>query len=242
MLRHRGLRPNDAFVISYPRSGATWTLFMLRHALTGTGATFDNLNDVIPYVGAHAGTPEILAGGGRLIRSHELADVGSRRVVYLVRDPRSIVLSEYRWQLMSGYFRGGLEAFVDDYVSGAANPWGAWDRHVLHWLAHPAKTAGPLLVVRYEDLRREPAAHLAGILDFLGSGAAPAVLEEVVAANDLAAMRRNEHATALPKVRDDLDFVGQGAVASWRDQLPAEASSRILDRFAATMERTGYLP
>ncbi len=214
---------------------------MLRHALTGVPATFSNLNGVVPYVGAHPRTPGILGDGGRLIRSHETLDLGPRRVVYLVRDPRSVVLSEYRWQLMSGYFRGNLTDFVDDFVSGAANPWGAWDRHVLRWYSHPARTSGSLLVVRYEDLRREPTTFLAQILRFLG--AAPRVgLEQVIAANDLAAMRRNEHDTALPKVRDDLDFVGRGGVTAWRDQLPADVSARIVERFGGTMAGAGYHP
>lgn len=241
VLRHRGLRPNDAFVVSYPRSGSTWTLFMLRHALTGVPATFGNLNEAVPYVGAHAHVPGILADGGRLIRSHETLDVGPRRVVYLVRDPRSVVLSEYRWQLMSGYFAGSLTEFVDDFVSGAANPWGAWDRHVQRWWAHQERTAGPLLVVRYEDLRRDPAAGLARVLGFLGGDIPSIRLQQVVAANDLTAMRQSERDTSIPKVREDLDFVGDGGVTVWRDQLPPDASARIAARFAGTITRAGYV-
>ena len=242
VVRHRGLRPNDALVVSYPRSGLTWTVFMLRHALTGVPATFGNLNEAIPYLGAHAQVPGILADGGRLIRSHETLDVGPRRVVYLVRDPRSVVLSEYRWQLMSGYFAGSLSDFVDDFLSGAANPWGAWDRHVRRWSAHQERTSGPLQVVRYEDLRRDPAGELARVLGFLGDETPPDRLEEIVTANDLTAMRQSERDTSIPKVREDLDFVGEGGVAAWRDQLPADASARITARFGETIARAGYVP
>jgi Sulfotransferase domain len=215
---------------------------MLRHALTGVRATFGNLNEAVPYVGAHVHVPGILADGGRLIRSHETLDLGPRRVVYLVRDPRSVVLSEYRWQLMSGYFTGTLTDFVDDFLSGAANPWGAWDRHVERWCAHRGNMAGPLLVVRYEDLRRDPAAELARVLGFLGDDTSPTRIQQVVATNDLAAMRRSERDTSIPKVREDLDFVGDGGVDIWRDQLPREASARIAARFAETITRAGYVP
>lgn len=215
---------------------------MLRHALTGVPATFGNLNEAVPYVGAHAHVPGILADGGRLIRSHESLDLGPRRVVYLVRDPRSVVLSEYRWQLMSGYFAGSLTDFVDDFLSGAVNPWGAWDRHVQRWCAHQEDRTRPLLVVRYEDLRRDPAAGLARILGFLGDHSPPIRVQEIVAANDLASMRRSEQDTSIPKIRQDLDFVGDGGVAGWRHQLPHDASARIAARFAETITRTGYVP
>jgi hypothetical protein len=242
VMRHRGLRPNDAFVVSYPRSGSTWTVFMLRHALTCVPATFGNLNAAVPYVGAHAPVPGILPDGGRLIRSHETLDLGPRRVVYLVRDPRSVVLSEYRWQLMSGYFGGSLSDFVDDFLSGAANPWGAWDRHVQRWCAHHERSSGPLLVVRYEDLRLDPVSGLARLLGFLGEDTPPDRLEQVVAANDLTAMRQSERDTSIPKAREDLDFVGDGGLAAWRDQLPSDASARIAARFGETMARAGYVP
>jgi Sulfotransferase domain len=241
-LRHRGLRPGDAFVVSYPRSGTTWTVFMLRHALTGIPATFGNLNEAVPYLGGHARVSGILADGGRLIRSHETLDLGPRRVVYIVRDPRSVVLSEYRWQLMSGYFDGTLADFVGDFVSGTANPWGAWDRHVECWYAHTARASGPLLVVRYEDLRQDPAAVLSRILGFLGSATSPTRLQAIVDANDLNSMRRSERDTAIPKVREDLEFVGDGGVASWRDQLSGDATARITERFGDVMRRAGYGP
>lgn len=150
--RHRGLRPADCFLVSYPRSGTTWTLFMVCEALLGAPRSFDDLHQTAPYVGDHRTVRPLLPDDGRLIWSHEVAEVGARKVVYLVRDPRSIVSSEYRWQLLAGHYAGPFDPFVDDFLNGRSNPWGAWDRHVDRWQQHATRTDGALLTVRYEDM------------------------------------------------------------------------------------------
>jgi hypothetical protein len=55
-------------------------------------------------------------------------------------------------------------------------------------------------------------------------------------------MRQSERDTSIPKAREDLDFVGDGGLAAWRDQLPSDASARIAARFGETMARAGYVP
>lgn len=241
-LRHRGLRPDDAFCVSYPRSGSTWTLFMLCEVLTGEPTTFGELHRTIPYLGGHDCAPGVLSGGGRLVHSHEVGDLGDRRVVYLVRDPRSVVLSEYRWQLMAGLFEGPFPAFLDDFLAGTSNPWSSWADHVHRWFAHGRRASDRLLVVRYEELRQAPAAHLQRILGFLGEPAPPSRVEPAVAANDLAAMRDKERRSIPAKHRGDLDFVGQGSIGLWREALTPDQAAAIAERFAPAMRLAGYEP
>lgn len=240
LIRHTGLRGSDAFVVSYPRSGTTWTLFMLSEAITGRPMTFGQEQNAVPYIGSHRRVPSLLPGEGRLIWSHEIHRVGSHRVIYLVRDPRSVVLSEYRWQEMQGYYSGGLNAFVDDFVRGASNPWGAWDRHVEHWLDHPRRTSAPLHLVRYEDLRVDPVTVLDSMLAFLGRSRPTDAIHRIVERNRIEQMRDKERRSAIPKIRGDLTFVGEGGVDLWRQELPDHCARAIEDRFGRTMASFGY--
>src|SRR5688572_26204499 len=68
-LRHRRLRSADAFLASYPRSGSTWTRFLLFELLTGTPADFTPVIRTIQYIGDHHDSPALLPGGGRLIKT-----------------------------------------------------------------------------------------------------------------------------------------------------------------------------
>src|SRR5512135_269745 len=66
-LRHHGFRPEDVFLGSYPRSGTTWSRFVLYEIITGQEGGFDDVNGLLHGVGTQATGARLLPGGGRLI-------------------------------------------------------------------------------------------------------------------------------------------------------------------------------
>ena len=60
-LRHHGFRPEDVFLGSYPRSGTTWSRFVLYEILTGQEGGFDDVNGLLHGVGTQASSPEAAA-------------------------------------------------------------------------------------------------------------------------------------------------------------------------------------
>jgi hypothetical protein len=70
-MRHRGFRPADCFVASYPRSGSTWLCFLLAEILTRNESQFGTVNELIPQVGDHRNAKPILPTGGKVIKTHE---------------------------------------------------------------------------------------------------------------------------------------------------------------------------
>jgi hypothetical protein len=240
-VRYTGIDPNDLFVASYPRSGTTWLRFLLFELLTNTPAEFVPVNRAIPYVGKHRDAPRLLPSGGRIIQTHETFLRGVASAIYLVRDPRSVVLSEYRWQLRTGLFEGTFDAFFDAFLSGRANPYGRWDRHVETWLRSDVGTAGRIHVVRYVDLRTDPQAELQRILRFLGIHRPPSSVKTVIANNSLAAMQAKEERApegALgARARGDIRFVQSGSTSAWKDDLSDEQARAIEETFAVTLRR-----
>jgi hypothetical protein len=240
-IRYTGVRPNDLFIASYPRSGTTWLRFLLFELLTGTPAEFVPVNESIPYVGKHRGAPELLPSGGRVIQTHETFLLGVRSAIYLVRDPRSVVLSEYRWQLRTGLFEGSFESFFEAFMSGHANPYGRWDRHVDTWTHSRLAAEDRLHIVRFVDLRTDAVSELRRILDFLGVRRPTSLIEAVVANNRLAEMRRKEERApegALgARTREDIRFVQSGSTSAWRDELSPGQVRAIEKRFEPTLRR-----
>jgi hypothetical protein len=240
-IRHTGLRPNDLFIASYPRSGTTWLRFLLYELLTGDPAEFVLVNESIPYVGKHRGAPELLPWGGRVIQSHETFLRGVTSALYVVRDPRSVVLSEYQWQLRTGLFEGSFGSFFDEFISGRANPYGRWDHHVDTWTTSELAAEGRLHIVRFIDLRTDAAAELTRILDFLGVQRSASFVERVVAHNRLEEMRRKEERApegALgTEARSDIRFVQSGSTSAWRSELSPDQVRAIEDRFEPALQR-----
>ena len=44
-LRHRGLLSEDAFIVSYPRSGTTWLRFLLCESIAGEAPAFGEISE-----------------------------------------------------------------------------------------------------------------------------------------------------------------------------------------------------
>ena len=241
-LRARDLTAADRVLVSYPRSGTTWVRFLLFELVTGAEAEFGGVGGRIPYVGRHRRTPPSLALGGRLVFTHDPPTRnGSPSVVYLARDPRSVVLSEYRWQQRRRVAPGPFDAFVRDFVDGRTNPWGSWDAHVSAWLTGPAATEGRCLLVRFEDLRADTVGQLRRLADFLAIEASDEAIARAVDHNALGRMREKEDAgVVLSDSRDDVRFVASGAVDAWQRQLDPALAEHITTAFASNLDRLGY--
>ena len=128
--RHRGLTALDVALASYPRSGNTWMRFLLYQLLTGEAGEFESINSTFPYVGDHHDAPSVLPGGGRLIKTHEDQPELYPRAIYVMRDPRDVVLSEHRYQRKFGFVDMPLERFVAVFADGRVHGLGSWGRHV----------------------------------------------------------------------------------------------------------------
>lgn len=250
-LRHRGLRDSDVFLGSYPRSGSTWLRFTLYELLSGKSATFESVNQHMRGPGTHNLGLAALPNAGRFLSTHEPHRPEYRRGVYLVRDVRDVVSSEFWYEKERGFGSRDFDEYLRKMLNGEKK-YGSWQDHVLSWLDSEAARSGNLRVIRYEDMRRDPEPVLAELLEFLGRPAEPSVIQRAVENNALESMRAKEDALhekpgkvrfpekpALP-ASEDGRFVRQGLVGGWRRKLPLHAV-QLIEQFAGTaLARAGY--
>jgi hypothetical protein len=239
-LRHRNLGAADVMVASYPRSGSTWLRFVLAEILTGAPSDFARVNDSIPAVGRHRHAAPLLPAGGRLMKTHEPCRPEYRRGIYVVRDPRDVVISEYAYQLALGRFTNRFDRFVNAFLQGGVNGYGSWQDHVCGWLDAPLAHNGDLLLVRFEDLRAATEATLVRVLGFLSCSADIAAIRAAVANNSIDKMRAKEQRSPQKASRNGR-FVRNGSVGGWRE-LISERHLRLIEQYAGdAMLRLGYL-
>jgi Sulfotransferase domain len=237
---HRDLRAADVMVASYPRSGSTWLRFVLAELLTAAPSDFASVNRSIPAVGSHGKAVPLLPAGGRLIKTHEPYRAEYRRGIYMVRDPRDVVISEYAYQLALGRFANRFDRFVDAFLAGGVNGYGSWQDHVAGWLEAPLAHTGDLLLVRFEDLRAATEATLVRVLGFLGCSANAAAIRAAIANNSINNMRVKELRSPQKASRHGR-FVRNGSVGGWRE-LMSDRHLRLVEQYAGdAMLRLGYL-
>jgi hypothetical protein len=184
------------YIAAFPKSGITYLNFMLFHLL------FDRPQDTrlidSDYIfDVHESLARVPPPGqsDRYVKIHfpfsPQIPLRQRaaRAVYLLRDPIDVMMSVWDFKHLTAE-EGLLDAspsqreaqfqkFCQQWLSsgGLVYPWaGSWRDNVASWLNQQEL---PLLVVRYEQLKANPAEGLRRILRFLGR---PASDERIAAA------------------------------------------------------------
>jgi sulfotransferase family protein len=238
-IRHQGLGPNDVFFGSYPRSGSTWSRFVLCEILTGREADFDVVNATMRGVHRRDHGLPTLPHDGRVLGSHEQYRRQYKRAFYLVRDARDVALSEYAYLKALGFFRGNMDEFLLKFlgVRGRINGFGPWQKHVASWLDSPIAGTDKFTFVRFEDLRQKPEETFSRISEFLGVKPDPQVVKRAVANNSLKRMQEKERLS--PQLPKDA-FVRTGSVQGWREKLTKSQVEMIEEHAGSALLRLGY--
>jgi hypothetical protein len=237
--RHHGFLPADVFLGSYPRSGTTWTRFVLLEILTGHEGGFDEVNGILHGVGNQATGAPVLPGGGRLVATHEQYWKDYQKAIYLVRDVRDVILSEFAYTSALEFFKGDLDEFIRMFLCKKVNPFGPWQKHIATWLDSPIASTPNLLKVHFEELRSNPVEGFTRIAKFLGVNSDPGLIRRAIEHNSLDKMKEKER-KAPQRASVKGQFVRNGIVQGWRAKLTPEQVRFIEHHAGSTLERLGY--
>jgi hypothetical protein len=231
------IRPDDVYVVSYPRSGNNWMRWMLS-LLRDPGLDLGAL-EANPYTCDPYHRPERLGAlrPPRIVKSHAARGPGYPRVVYLYRDGRDCLASHYDFSRRRGLVDGGFADFVARSLHGGLG-FASWADHVGGWLLAPPPC--PLLAVRYEALLAEPESELARAAAFLGLPADEATVRAAVRGASRETFDRHL-ARFSPELyaRGARAGLGEGAGA-WRSRFDPGLEAAFWASAGPAMEALGY--
>jgi Sulfotransferase domain len=240
--------PDDTFLTSYPRSGNTWTRFLVGSLIRPEETvSFLNVERIVPDMYKTADMVLRRLPRPRVLKSHEPFDPRYRRVIYIVRDPRDVAVSNYHWEMKLRSIPEGypIEKFVPRWMEPQF--WlriGSWADHVNSWLATREGNSS-FLLVRYEDLKRDPRAELGRMGALLGVEASAETLDRAVASSSTERMSDMESKqagqwVATHHTRQDKPFVRKGATGDWRSVLPPDTVAHLEACWGVLMKKLGY--
>ncbi|MBX3375350.1 MAG: sulfotransferase domain-containing protein [Phycisphaeraceae bacterium] len=272
-----------AWLASYPRSGSTWVRFLLtayRHGAIGRST--DVAREVPDIHGPDAVRADIAArldrGAPLIVKTHvpwtahHPFAARTARAVLLVRHPRDVLLSSLAFHRALGHptppdDAEAARAFIAESGDPAwrAAGFGTWSRHAQSWLD---VRAYPVHVLRYEDLRADPAHALTGLLRFLGE---PVSAERVARAvhmctfDAMLALEIREKSAQVAHAPDDSGdndhadqhdfgvfvgpphgvrtgalFMDRGRLGTSLDALSPGLDQALRERFRGELDRLGY--
>src|SRR5277367_1240233 len=90
---------DDTFLVAYSKSGNTWTRFLLENLLyPERQVTFLNIPELIPHFDVMPKRFFRDMARPRVINCHEAFRPHYKKVIYVVRDPRDVVVSLFHFQ------------------------------------------------------------------------------------------------------------------------------------------------
>jgi Sulfotransferase domain len=248
----RGLTvyPDDTFLVSFPRSGNTWTRFLV--------CSLMNPDDPVDFARLESRIPEIYDVTDRslrafprprIVKSHECFDPRYKKILYIVRDPRDVLISYYEFQLKRRVISDecGLEEFLPRFMASEFEPkTGSWRDHVVSWTATRGGQKS-FLLLRYEDLLANAEKESTKIASFLGLDTNPERIARAVALSSADRMRQLEKEQSRQwketrKTRQDKPFVRNAASGGWKSIVPEQCVAQIESAWGDVMRSVGYEP
>jgi hypothetical protein len=245
----RNLRvfPDDIFIVSFPKSGNTWTRFLIANLVyPEANPDFSNINVIIPDPEALTKRRLNALSRPRIIKSHQYFDPRYNKVIYIVRDPRDVALSQYHFHRKRTLIEDNYPVphFVERFVRGETCPYASWGGNVAGWLATRYGRPG-FLLLRYEDMIADTDRELAKIADFLGLPADAQRLSNAVERSSADRIRQLEKSQARKwsstrNTRQDIPFVRTAKAGNWQSGLPPEAVALLENAWGPLMRWLGY--
>lgn len=241
-------RPGDLFIVSYPKSGNTWISMMVAELLTGVRISgYSHLQSTVLSVNSpRARCVAQRRSKSRIFTSHVPYRPEMRRVIYVVRDPRSVAVSAWYYVRKKGLAPLGLEfpRFLRDFLQQRHwSQFGSWRENVGSWVGARNNTPG-FLLLRYEDARSNPLATLERVADFCGAQAGTGTLEQVVEHYSLPNVQQME---TLDKGRHyaaaehpGMSFARKGDPDEWRGLFGPQEHEQLVTAWGPLMAQLGY--
>ena len=244
-------KDGDVFVVTYPRSGTTWTEQMV-HLLVNKGEQGEQrITDAVPWLETLPHRPngmlEFLKTlpQRRLFTSHlpyplmHPLDNTTAKIVYVARNPKDVAISTYFHNQSKGGYEGTWEEHFQLFLNSDVGC-GPYFDHVLPWW-EASQNDERILFMKYEDMKHDHAGNVAKLASFLDVEADSQLIDRVVALSSFKSMTANETTNFdwIPQRADVPKHFRKGELGDWRNHFSAEQSQQMDDLFMKRVKDSG---
>jgi len=244
-------KDGDVFVVTYPRSGTTWTEQMV-HLLVNNGEQGEQrITDAVPWVETLPHRPngmhEFLKTlpQRRLFTSHLPYQLmpshnnTTAKIVYVARNPKDVAVSTYFHNQSKVGYEGTWDEHFQLFLTKDVG-FGPYFDHILPWW-EASQQGKNILFLKYEDMKNDHAGNVAKIASFLDLQADSHLIDQVVALSSFKSMSSGESTNFnwIPQREGVPTHFRKGDIGDWRNQFTEEQSQQLDALYMEKMKDTG---
>ncbi|MCS7304738.1 MAG: sulfotransferase domain-containing protein [Thermoguttaceae bacterium] len=187
-------RPDDIFIVSYPRSGTTWLQMILYQLTTDGSMDFAHIAEKCPWFERSAISKRNLEKlpSPRVFKTHlPYIWLPKRRCryIYVARNGKDVAWSFYQFYRSHFRYRGSFEQFFRLFMRGWV-AWGSWFYHVRgYW---KRRNDPRFLFLFYEDMVQDLEGAIRQIIQFCGLQIPEERIPEIVRRSSFEFMKQHE--------------------------------------------------
>jgi len=238
----------DTFIVSYPKSGNTWARFIVANLINRNFGKINlkNLDQIIPDI--HEARESVLNKfkSPRIFSSHDYFDARFHKVIYVVRDPRDVIVSLYFYLtklkvLKNNYSR---RRYVKRFLDGEFDStFGSWYQNIGSWYGTKNKN---IIFIKYEDLLKNKYISFKKISEFLNIKFNKRKFDKILENTSFKNLQKQESLShhSLGHLRDtrkDIRFFRSGRKNQWKKFLSASENKLIKKKWGAYMKIFKYI-
>ena len=241
------IRPTDVFLVTYPKSGTTWMAFLLANIIYSKQYTEQNiilnlrtLPEIVPDINelysagadlskyAHLPNP-------RVFTVHARYDRAFPRVIYILRDPRSVMVSYWHHKRLVD---PGFDLSLKDFIAKDDHWPTLWNKHVEEWLFRGHKN---VMTVRYEEMDVNALEIARKVIEFIKLPSDERTIKHAVEAAKFDNMKtlEDKYGRRVQGAHEER-FIRKGNTDSWREELDEESLRILEQKYGAVMTKLGY--
>ncbi|XP_030846020.1 sulfotransferase 1C2-like [Strongylocentrotus purpuratus] len=205
-------RPDDLFIVTFPKSGTTWVeqlCLLIQHDGDFSKLEGTHVMKAVPFLeivedNRNPSSPPVIdraekMASPRILKSHchspflpedISTDDPKAKVIYVARNPKDTAVSNYHFchyiPPLPSY--DSWDMFFEEFLANRA-PQGSWFENVLPWWKrrnHPN-----VLFLKYEDMKKDLQGAVRRIAEFMGKPLSDDVIENISEASTFKAMKKN---------------------------------------------------
>ncbi|KAL9974589.1 hypothetical protein ACROYT_G011642 [Oculina patagonica] len=246
-------RPDDVFVVTYPKSGTTWVQEILWQIFNEGQVKSSHIMLRVPFLEVATSTvfphPDFnTLPSPRILKTHLPYHITPKsatedtkcKYIYVARNPKDVAVSFYKHSTslksFGNGFNGPWEFYAKLFIEGNVG-YNLWNDHVLGWWKH--KDDPNVLFLTYEDFKKDLLSHVKMIANFLNKPLSDDLVSRIAEQCTFSGMEKNPASYSIKTEEGEFSLLRKGVVGDWKNYFTPELNERFEKEVLAKLKGSG---